>query len=208
MPCGLGSILYEVRRLVQSKGEDENYALVSVHARNLFNCFSGQRMIDLLLAKLLSLCRFLNMVYACQMPSLTLSVASTQDIPSQGGMQQGDPASILVFSLVAHPLATEIAEPTQLGLHRWYADDCTLIGTQAELNRAVEIFRSKGPRHGLNLNRAKTHLLWPRQPINQQTPVLHHYPSEKFSNDGIDLVGAPIGLPQFMDTFLNGKIDE
>lgn len=75
-------------------------------------------------------------------------------------------------SLVVHPLATEIADRAQLGLHRWYADECILTGTHAKLNRAVEILRSQGPEHGLYLVTAKTRLFWPRRPGNQKTPLL------------------------------------
>lgn len=64
-------------------------------------------------------------------------------------MQQGDQASTLMFSLVEHPTAKEIAERTQLSLHRWYADDFTLIGTHSELGKAVEILWFKGSDHGL-----------------------------------------------------------
>lgn len=110
MPCGLDFIVQNTRRLVESEGEGEDNALVSVNVHNAFNRFWRQRMINLLQTKVPSLCRFLNMVYALQMPSLILPAASTQDIPSQEWMQQADPASMLMFSLVVHPLAKEIAE--------------------------------------------------------------------------------------------------
>lgn len=137
------------------------------------------------------------------MPSLILLAVSTQDIPSQEKMQQGDPASMSKFSLELHPTATEIAERTQLNRHSWYTDDCTPIGTHAELNKAVEILHSKGPDHGLYLNMAKTRQLWLRQPVNQTTPLLHRFHSENLSHEGMDLLRAPIGSPHFMQTFLN-----
>lgn len=105
--CVLDSIVHEVWRLVESKGEDEDYALASVDPQNAFNRFSRLRMIDLLLSKVPSLCRFLNIVYARQMPSLILAVASTPNIPSHDRMQLGDPASMLMFCLVVHPFAAQ-----------------------------------------------------------------------------------------------------
>lgn len=142
------------------------------------------------------------------MPLLILLTACTHEILNLEGMQQEGPANTLMFFPVVRLLATKIGERTSLGLQRWYADDCTLIGTQVELRRAVKILRSKGPQHGLYLNMAKTRLFWSRQPVNQPTPLLHRFASENFSNDGIDLLGAPDRIVSVHEDLAQRKVYE
>lgn len=117
---------------------------------------------------------------------------------------------MLMFSLGVHPLAKVIAKRTQLGLHRGYADDCTLIGTHAELEKAIDFLCSKGPDHGLFLNPAITRigLYRPRQPVIRPTPLLRSFARENFSDEEIDLLGAPIGSRQYMEGFRKGKLDD
>lgn len=113
MLCVLDSVVHEIRRLVDSKGADKDYTLVYVDAHNTFNRLSRRRMTDLLPTQVLSSSRFLNMVYAHHMPSVIPQAASKQEILSQERMQLRDLGTMLMFSLVVHPLATEIAERTQ-----------------------------------------------------------------------------------------------
>lgn len=42
VPCELDSVVHEVHRVVENKGEDEDYAFVSVDARNALYRFSRQ----------------------------------------------------------------------------------------------------------------------------------------------------------------------
>ncbi len=125
----MNAVVHEARHVLEDLGTNADYALLSVDVRNAFNLFSRQRSFDFLAKKVPSLCRFLNVFYTKRTPSLLIAAANVPDIPSQTGAQRGDPASIRVFSLVPHPLAKEIEAACPLGVHRWYADDCTLVGT-------------------------------------------------------------------------------
>lgn len=51
IPCRVDSIVHKVRRLVDNRGDDDEYTLVPVDAQKAFNWFSRQAMIDLLSAQ-------------------------------------------------------------------------------------------------------------------------------------------------------------
>lgn len=73
---GTDSVVLKVGKLVDSRGEDEDYALVSVDVCNVFYRMSRQRRVDFLITKWPRLCRFLNKLFARQMSSLILHAAS------------------------------------------------------------------------------------------------------------------------------------
>ena len=83
-------------------------------------------------------------------------------ILSQVGFHQGDPLASLLFALVLHPIILQIeAEVPTLDLNAWYLDDGTLVGTEEELCKVVDILQSEGPQRGLILS---TSLTTPDQP--------------------------------------------
>ncbi len=103
---------------------------------------------------------------------------------------------VLMYSLVAHPLALKIDEACSLEFHRWYADDCTLIGRSDELLKAIDIAKREGPEYGIFLNPVKTKVFWPNIDATK-FPFASVFPAGNFKSAGIELLGAPIGSPEF-----------
>ena len=73
-------------------------------------------------------------------------------IPSAQGVQQGDPLGPLLFALTWHPIALRIERETQLLWQSWYLDDGVLVGTIAELSRALNIIFEMAPGLGVEVN--------------------------------------------------------
>ena len=205
---GIDSVVHETRRAVDEHKCDAGRLLLKLDARNAFNEFSRQAMLDLLPSRAPSLARFINMVYGRATPALILPSPDVADIASLQGAQQGDPAAMLLFSLVIHPLARAVDQATSLDVHRWYADDSTLVGRHEDICTAVEIIKEQGPALGFHINPTKSTLFWPVS--NPQYPscaaVLAHFPTCTIAADGTDVLGAPIGNEDFTKTFLRSKI--
>jgi hypothetical protein len=85
----------------------------------------------------------------------------------------------------------------------WYLDDGVLVGPTDEVRRALDYIASNGPEYGLFINEAKCSLFWPNEKVNNWTdfpaPILR-------SNDGMVLLGAPIGTRDFCETYATKKI--
>lgn len=103
--------------------QNVDYFLLSNDSHKEFNQFPYQRMTYMPLYKVPSLCFFLNMVYARRKPMLILPSGPASDISSEDGIRQGDPASMLIFSIFLHPLSREIEARASLRYHHWYRDD-------------------------------------------------------------------------------------
>ena len=66
-----------------------------------------------------TLARFLNLIYGHIVPDLVLPSSPPLLILSQEGTQQGDPASMLIFSLAIQPLIRRLSRECNLALNRW-----------------------------------------------------------------------------------------
>lgn len=80
------------------------------------------------------------MIYARGHPAMILPVPDAPDLVSLQGARQGDPAAILLLSLVIQSLARDISNKTDVDLIEWYANDSTLAGTFLELCKALTLF--------------------------------------------------------------------
>ena len=74
----------------------------------------------------------------------------------QGGAQQGDPASSLIFALSIHPIVQRIEAKCDLFVHRWYADDGLLVGKIDQVKLALDIIAEEGEKISLILQPTKT----------------------------------------------------
>jgi hypothetical protein len=89
-----------------------------------------------------SLVRWINLIYGKQqLPR----VVGGYKFRSQEGAQQGDPAAMLLFSLVIQPLLRHISNTCDLELNLFYADDGKIGGCNREVHKALDILRDDGP---------------------------------------------------------------
>lgn len=60
------------------------------------------------------------------------------------GIQQGDPASGLIFALSIHPIVRRIERDLNLFVHRWYAYDGIIGEKIEEVRNAMRIIHRRG----------------------------------------------------------------
>lgn len=198
--AGIDGLVNDTRMLCKRFERRDDFVLISVDAKNAFNTISRQKMLDILPDKAPSLARFINMVYGkCKAP-LLLPFTSAARLYSCEGTQQGDPASMLLFSLVLQPVINTISQSCDLALNRWYDEDGTLIGSIEQVSRAVHILLSEGANINFQVQARKTIAFWPRISQHKIRPLTSILPVRVANVNGIELLGAPIGSESFVKT--------
>lgn len=206
VPNGMDAIVHDARMLLRRHGRDPHYVMVSIDASNAFNRFSRQKVLDQLPTRAPSLSRFLDMVYARTTSPLILPSSPPTMLVSREGSQQGDPASMLLFSLALQPLARRISHECDVLMNRWYADDGTIIGRIDEVAKALKILNTEGPTHQFFLNPAKTRVFWPSLSPDLLLPLTTVAPLHVIEDGGLELLGAPIGSDSFMTQYITRKL--
>ena len=206
VPSGMDAIIHDSRMLLARHGKDSNYILVSVDARNAFNTFSRQQMLNRMTVQTPTLAHFLNLIYGRITPDLILPSNPPLLLKSRKGTQQGDPASMLLFSLAIQPLVQRISTECRLSLNRWYPDDGTLIGPIHEVRKAMTILTQAGSHIGFSINVEKCRAFWPTTRPEKSLPLTESFPMHVSGDGGISLLGAPLGTDTFMADFLDTKI--
>lgn len=124
-------------------------------------------------------------------------------VPSQEGIQQGDPLGPLLFCLTIQPILQNLVSELVIG----YMDDITIGGSGDVVAKDVSSLEAACKLLGLNLNPKKCELI---AKSNQLPPIdlpgmddFAHVPVE-----GATLLGAPLMAGQAMDESLTFKLTE
>ena len=207
IPSAMDAIVHDARMLTRRHGNDPDYVMVPIDARNAFNACSRQAILDSLANRAPSLARSTNAVYAKTTPLLVIPSRSPVLLPSREGTQQGDPDSMLIFSLTVQPLIRCISQVCNLKLNRWYADDGLLIGRISEVKRALQILRDEGSAHNFFMHIGKTKAYWPTIDTNRLSKITDEIPIDVMTAGGVDILGAPVGSINYMELKLQEKLD-
>ena len=204
---GCEAILHTVRKVLES---DPSLFCLQVDFQNAFNLVSREVGLEEV-ARLFP--EILAWTSTCYGQASHLLFGSTS-ISSECGWQQGDPLASLLFSLVLHPLLASIQERVPgLATHAWYLDDGTFIGKEEELAQVLDILVKEGPARGLVLSTTFT------SPDNPKTTVWSkeedHCPAALLAQgvvwveeEGIVLLGAPIGSKDFVEREVRRKVEK
>ena len=106
-----------------------------------------------------------------------------------------------------HPVVIKIAEEiSSMKLNAWLLDDGELGGKKQALQEAVDILIHEGPSRGLYLSSTKSKVWCHQKQTTDEDPLERNIPLN--SDEGMKLLGAPVGSTSFEDKVLMSKIDE
>ncbi|XP_062519242.1 uncharacterized protein LOC134194331 [Corticium candelabrum] len=118
---------------------------------------------------------------------------------SRRGVQQGGPLRSLLFSLVILKLLADIGDIPELHLQLWYFDDGTFVGKRSSVASFLDLLSSKGPSHGLYINKKKCEVFWPSGDISF-TEFRGEVIQINRSSEGAEFLGSPVAKS---DSFFN-----
>lgn len=127
-----------MRAFTTRNADDDDFIGIRIDARNAFNLFYRQQMLDAARVHPPYLACFVNMVYAMQAPPLLLGY---HRISSEEGARHGDPATMVLFSLFIQPFIRQITGDCDLELNLWYAEDGTIGVTISKVHKALNVLR-------------------------------------------------------------------
>ena len=185
---------------------DEDKWVLQVDFENAFNLISRPQMQQEIRRHCPKAAKWADTCYAA--PSHLFF--GDKRISSSSGAQQGDPLSILFFSLVLQPLIERIKEECpDLLLIVFYLDDGTIVGRRSDLQKVFDLLSTEGPALGLRLNPAKSSIwcgsVLPSH-IDGADPLTRGVP--RAAAAGFHLLGAPIGDISFSRDAVGNRIQK
>ena len=171
-------------------------ALMKIDISNAFNSCDRARMLQQLYAmpQLELLYRIADFGYS--VPSqLLMHRCEGQSILSSNGVRQGDPLSALLFCLYMKEVYAQVAQQTDVTLYGFF-DDLNVVGTPAEVMKALTVLQDLLPAVSLQCNTGKSHFAYfhddtaPLMRSIRETLAQHNIEAHE---QWLDVMGAVIG---------------
>lgn len=190
---GIENIVFSCSRAVAVNQSNPDFVGLKVDMKNAFNTLARDRML-LATQAFPELAHWLNTCYANHS---TLWFGKFT-LPSESGVQQGDPLGPLLFALTLMEAVHAIAQ-LHPALNKWYLDDGVIFGTHAQIQAALNILQGPALRDiGLHLNPSKCELIWLRPEYVRNNAFAPCF-SNRVTDGNFIIVGSPIGSPTFQD---------
>jgi hypothetical protein len=116
---------------------------------------------------------------------------------AQTGILQGDPLAPLMFCMTIHDALMKMSERIPDGRLYAYLDDVTMIGPLEQVEDAYSVQRGTFCELGLAINRDKSVLYTDQRLVDTRL---------RTSNEGLEVIGTPIGTPKFVKDFVHKKL--
>ena len=172
-----------------------DYVMIKLDFQNAFNSVRRDKVLE---AARVHIPELYPYVFSCYSQCSLLFYENTI-IPSQEGVQQGDPLGPLLFCLVIHPLVKNLKSELKI----FYLDDGLLGSIGTEVLNDITRVQEEAAHLGLHLNLNKSELICDEphnSSILQSAPDLIPTPPE----DAVFL-GAPIGDHNSVDAAIITK---
>ena len=206
VPSGCEAIVTAAQELAFKLSDNPDKVLLKIDAENAFNLVDRSVMFEQVRSVFPELSAFVEWCYGSA-PHL---FAGDYLIASEAGVQQGDPLGPLLFALTIHPLIKEMEKRwPNLDLLAFYLDDGTLVGDCKDVAAAFEFFCSEGTKFGIKVNMAKCQVWSPHGPVSDVERI-DLFPASicRWDEDGIDLLGSPIGSVRYTEAYATSKVEK
>ena len=198
-PAGVEKLIRAVESYIEGAGEDQ--CIGGIDSENAFNSCDRNAFMTELQTDFPELVPFFDMWYAGESDlRFFMDDGTTRTIKSSEGTQQGDPAGMFLFCLGLKKPLKNIKERVPEALVAASADDITIGTSTQNFENIWSIAEEELSKYNLRINRGKSHVYCFNPSGLPQEP---HFPEGiEISNEGIVILGVPIGSEQFTSKFL------
>ena len=178
--------------------EDDTEAALLVDASNAFNSINRMAALH----NIRHLCPSIaNILINCYRAPTSLFIEG-DTLLSQEGTTQGDPLGMPMYALATVSLIKKL--PTTVK-QTWYADDAAGTGKIANLRGWWDEIVRLGPSFGYHPNASKTWLVIKKE-HESAAVALFGDTDVKITSEGRPHLGAPLGSPEYVSSFISEKI--
>jgi len=207
LQCGVGvadavqAVSVTLRRSYDILASKPDWGLAQIDIANAFNSIHREPIMNFIKQHLPTMCGWVEWM-----------LTAPANLYCRGdkfccttGVQQGDPLGPLLFSAGIHAVISSCNSHFPEVWGCWYLDDGSLVGPLEALERLVTFLLSRLEEIGLKINFSKCHLLT----VGEVTlfPLLATMKVHGIAdNDGLRVLGTPVGGKQFTEEFLENNI--
>ena len=198
---GAEAMVHSFRELIHEHSSRNDLVCLKIDFSNAFNLVDRSSFLREVVEHFPQLAHWASWVY--EKPSHLFF--GSRVISSESGVQQGDPLGPFLFSIVLHKLVKTISETfPHILFNQWYLDDGVIVGKVEEVVGVLKVIEELGPSLGLHVNLAKCEIWWSG---NAQAFDDFSLDLRRCHDNGIIILGIPVGDPEYCRSFIRKKIE-